>query len=361
MNSISGFCVKGLDFCSQEENFMKGTVQWIREQGGWKTLRVIGAIAPGALLPLTVVGLFITIPATIEWYRQAKAVVLSIESTLPLDQCPINDLPTEVLGEFFKHLNLGGLLACSLVNKQWQKAITNAPQCKEKIRVLREIAFGPQHWAKFAKVSAPTDEEIQKAYLPLPQNIDEILKSQCQAFPKSEKLVRETHELVYISGKITLTNLGLILTNLGLIVESKLETGTRDVKGYQYISENIITDLDKPIDQPHWVLMTKDVLEGSRNLSYDQQQAMVQKLSETSGETHSVPKIHEAVAVAIAHLLRSNEFLFGRGNPWTHTRCEESIEGCQVVVGGFAPAGFLVSSRNGDNGRIGVAGLRRFF
>jgi hypothetical protein len=31
MNSLSGFFVKDLDFCSQEENFMKGTVQWIRK------------------------------------------------------------------------------------------------------------------------------------------------------------------------------------------------------------------------------------------------------------------------------------------------------------------------------------------
>jgi hypothetical protein len=319
MNSISGFCVKGLDFCSQEENFMKGTVEWIRKQGGWETLRV--------------------------------------ESNLPLDQCPINDLPTEVLGEVFKCLNLGGLLACPLVNKQWQKAITNDPQLKElqeKIHDLREIAFGPEHWAKFAKVSAPTVEEIQKAYLRLPQNINEILNSPCQAFPESGKLVRETHELVYISEKIT-------LTALGEIVEPKLAPNARDVKGYQYISKKIITDLNKPIDQSHWVLMTKDVLEGSRHLSYVQQQAMVQKLSETSGKTHGVPKIHEAVAVAIAHLLRFNENLFGQGNPWTYTRCEESIEGCQVLFGGLTPTGFSVDSNNYDCGFLGVVGLRRFF
>ena len=42
------------------------------------------------------------------------------------------------------------------------------------------------------------------------------------------------------------------------------------------------------------------------------------------------------------------------------TRCQENIQGYQVVVGGFAPAGLYVSYYRYDYDLLGVAALRKF-
>ncbi len=46
--------------------------------------------------------------------------------------------------------------------------------------------------------------------------------------------------------------------------------------------------------------------------------------------------------------------------PWTFTRCEESVKGYQIVVGGFVTDGLLVNFSDGDYDFIGVGPLRKF-
>ena len=92
--------------------------------------------------------------------------------------------------------------------------------------------------------------------------------------------------------------------------------------------------------------MTKDVLPGSRNRTYAEQQTIVATLATQSHAAYEVPSILEAVACIFAQYFRSS--LIGSNgpptrlfsdNPWTYTRCKENVDGYQVVVGGFAPAG----------------------
>lgn len=145
-------------------------------------------------------------------------------------------------------------------------------------------------------------------------------------------------------------------------------------KAYEYINPKVREQLgDIPVEEAHWVLMTKDVLgekergpKGSRGKDYPTQEKMVAELAERSGEAYTVPQTLEAVPVLIANLLKSGGGdIFGRGNGlWTYTRCQEEV--CDeygvwhVSVGGLAPSGLDIC-HNYDCDNSGVAGLRKFF
>ena len=114
--------------------------------------------------------------------------------------------------------------------------------------------------------------------------------------------------------------------------------------GYRYIWSAIVDELgDKPADESVWLLMTKDVLPGSRSKSYSQQKNIVAELAETTGVPYQVPTTLEAATCILAEYSRSENRLFS-DSPWTYTRCQENVQGYQTVVGGFAPAGLCVDN-----------------
>ncbi len=105
--------------------------------------------------------------------------------------------------------------------------------------------------------------------------------------------------------------------------------------------------------------MSKDVLNESRSKNFEAQQKMVAVLSQNANVNCEIPTALEAAVSILTHHVRSGERLFSR-DPVTYTRCLDMYEDCQVVVGGFAPSGLLVSCRNYDSDDIGVAALRKF-
>jgi hypothetical protein len=245
--------------------------------------------------------------------------------------------------------------SCRQVCKGWNAAL---PSMK---RIIHDyFAFSPQKWAMHIGKEL-SDEEKGAAYKMLPDKILEILVSPCPASPPdSKKRVVDTHVLVYIGTELS-------LSTLGKLAEKYLpqKGRAREVAGYEHIYSRILAGLDKPVEKPYWVLMTKDVLggedrvNGSRRKSYPEQQNMVRELSTSSETEYHVPKTLEAVAVIIARFLKDKTYLFSK-NPGTYTRCEEEIESWQIVVGGFAPAGLRVNDDCYDRGSVGVAGLRKF-
>ena len=271
---------------------------------------------------------------------------------------------SDVFSLIFSNLDLPSLRTARCICQNWKRAasVVNV----SKLVTYNTLAFGPDQWAKhMGKVA--TDEEIRAALSILPANIEKILCSPCPVFPGSGKLVKDTHVLVYIDQSVGRT--AIILTSSGELLEAKLDGSNRKNKGFEYIHPEVLSKLNKPVDQAHWVLMTKDVLggddlgpNGSRGKAYATQEKMVEELAERSGELYEVPQTLEAVAALIAHFLKSGKFIFGRGDDlWTYTRCkEELINGYRVGVGGFASAGLSVNGSY-DFAVSGVAGLRKFF
>jgi hypothetical protein len=187
---------------------------------------------------------------------------------------------------------------------------------------------------------------MRQEMLSLPKNIAEELRR--SAFPG--KNIRETHVLVRIPK-------GLTIKKLGELAKKYFPSNTN---GYRYIWSGIVDELgDKPADESVWLLMTKDVLPGSGSKSYSQQKNIVAELAKTTGVSYQVPTTLEAATCILAEYSRSENRLFS-DSPWTYTRCQENVQGDQMIVGGFAPAGLDVFHDCYDYDFIGVAALRKF-
>jgi hypothetical protein len=262
------------------------------------------------------------------------------------DPCMI--IPAEVVvHHVFSYLNLHELGVSKSVSKIWNK-YASTPILWQSA-VYREIAFSSKNWAQW-DADLVKDVNMRQEMLSLPTNIAEELRR--SAFPG--KSIRETHVLVRMPK-------GLTIKKLGELAKKYFPSNT---DGYRYIWSAIVDELgDKPADESIWLLMTKDVLPESRSKSYDQQKNIINELAKTTGVPYQVPTTLEAATCILAEYSRSKNRLFS-DSPWTYTRCQENVQGYQIVVGGFAPAGLDVhdDAHNDNYGYddIGVAALRKF-
>ena len=111
------------------------------------------------------------------------------------------------------------------------------------------------------------------------------------------------------------------------------------------------------VERSHWVLLFKEVLEGSRNQSFASQVALMK--GKTAGVCeYEVPRLLDAMAVILIHHVRTSEKLFSN-IPWTFTRCREIVAGNQTAIGCFSSHG-LQSFLCGKSPHVGLAPARVF-
>ena len=119
-------------------------------------------------------------------------------------------------------------------------------------------------------------------------------------------------------------------------------------------------------DEPQWVLITNDVLPGSRNQPYAKQEQIITDLNAKNGTDYQVPTLRETVLAMFLHKIATDVSLYPEGNEqngnlYTYTRVVEKIRDWRLVVGGFAPSGLSVNySDDYDDEIVGVAALRKF-
>ena len=260
----------------------------------------------------------------------------------PKDPCII--IPPEVVvNHIFSYLNLHELGVSRSVSRIWNK-YADTPILWQSA-IYREIAFSSKNWADW-NADLVKDVNMRQEMLSLPKNIAEELRR--SAFPG--KSIRETHVLVIMPK-------GLTIKKLGELAKKYFPSNT---DGYRYIWSTIVDELgDKPADESIWLLMTKDVLPGSRSKSYSQQKNIVAELAKKTGVSYQVPTTLEAATCILAEYSRSENRLFS-DRPWTYTHCQENVQGYRMIVGGFAPAGLDVSRDIYVSDDIGVAALRKF-
>jgi hypothetical protein len=205
-------------------------------------------------------------------------------------------------------------------------------------------SFGESEWTTLCGRVDPAPS--------LPHDFSDIWNGPCPIY--SGKKISETHMLVYIPA--TVDGKPFTLNKLGQIAKRFFP---QNDKGYRSIGFHIVDELgDKPI-KSRWVLMTKDALPGSRNKSYAEQQNIVAKLADKS-LGYEVPDTLEATTCILVQFFYDSKIRLFNDKPWTYTRCKENVQGYQMVVGGFAPAGLYVDFNGYDCDDIGVAALRKF-
>jgi hypothetical protein len=171
----------------------------------------------------------------------------------------------------------------------------------------------------------------------LPSDIATILDSACPFWPA--KKVKDTHLLVLIPASVD----GAPFT-LNLLEEliQRPKHGEHKTK-YSYYNSSVKAQFGAASpDRSYWLLMTRDVLEGSRSKAYSAQKDLVAKFAKESKKPYKLPGVLEAATAVLVHHVRTGERLFS-DDPLTYTRCQELVDGkYPVVVGGFESSGLDV-------------------
>ena len=189
--------------------------------------------------------------------------------------------------------------------------------------------FGARDWARYF------GEVGEEPFLP--SDIGEILDSPCPFWPG--KAVKDSHLLVLIPATVDGDPFSLNL--LGELVRRPSSGG--HPTGYQLYS-SIVQEAfgTQSPARSYWVLMTRDVLSGSRNATYTDQQALVTACAGETGLSYELPNALEAATVILSYYVCSGERLYS-DVPWTYTRCQELVDDqSPVIVGGFTPEGIDV-------------------
>ena len=191
---------------------------------------------------------------------------------------------------------------------------------------LPSIAFGKAKWAQyFGEIGQEP---------PLPPDIHQILSSPCPFW--SGKKVQDTHMLVLIPP--TVNGQSLTMKSLGHLVESPKQ-GTASKYSDLYLGQY----QDQAVQKSYWVLMTKDILEETRSLSYTKQTNIVAAHRQRTGLPYEVPLLLEATICLFMTHASTGTRLYA-DNPLTYTRCQEKYDATwQICIGGFSPSGLLVS------------------
>ena len=224
------------------------------------------------------------------------------------------------------------------------RAIGAQKTAELKSSALPRIAFGKAEWGKyFGEIGAEP---------PLPTNIEKILSGPCPIW--EGKRVEDTHMLVLIPK--TVNGKPLTLNTLKELIERP--RGGGHATKYRYYDSYVKKELgDVSAPRSHWVLMTKDVLPGSRNKSYSDQCALVKR-----HKHYGLPHPLEATASILMHYVRTGDRLY-TDRPSTYTRCQEKVKvddndnQWPLAIGGFSSGGLSVTYHYGSS-RDGVAGVR---
>ena len=212
-------------------------------------------------------------------------------------------------------------------------------------------AFGPGSWREHFGVQAVGTVPS------LPSDIDQILDSPCPFW--SDKRVRDTHVLVLVPSEVD--GEPYTLTRLGELIRSWFSNNSEGYRNYGSHTKAQLGSLSP--QAPYWVLLTRDVIPGSRDVSYTNQKEMLAIRAREAGLDYCLPTALEASTVILAHYVRSGERL-SPDDPWTYIRCQDLVQWSgthyPAAVGGFGSSGLSVAYSRYDDDFSGVFGCRKF-
>ena len=222
-----------------------------------------------------------------------------------------------------------------------------APTSHALAAALRPRTFGEAEWKQyFGDVGSAPD---------LPSDIATILDGPCPFWP--DQLVKDTHLLVLIPAAVG--GVPFTLNLLGELIQHPSHGGHKTE--YRYYNERVKAQIGAASPpRSYWVLMTRDVLPGSRSEVYADQKALVAGYASRESVPYVLPSVLEAATAILMHHAREGERLFG-DEPWTFTCCQEVVDGRDpAVVGGFESSGLPVYDFYYASYCHGVACCRRF-
>jgi len=242
---------------------------------------------------------------------------------------PINSLPKELIIEILSYIAISEEGAIAPVCQSWNNSI---PLLKDyTVRVLpKEV------WQEYFGIEIK-EEEVP----PRPLNFYQTIRSD------SRRLSAPSSTEIIIPEGLTPNELIKLMET-----PKKGHSAKLDFDCDKVLAEHG----DKRIEKTYRLVMTDDVVKGSREESYAYQKELVQGKANSGCE---LPTLIEALAGSVMHYVISGERLPGRERA-TFTRCQEQVDGCHVVLGGSS-GGLYVDDHDFDVGdRSGAVACRKF-
>ncbi len=123
---------------------------------------------------------------------------------------------------------------------------------------------------------------------------------------------------------------------------------------YEYVDATVMQTHGghTPARGAYWVLMTKDIIPGSRGKSFAEQCSLIANHKE-----YRAPTLIEAVTCLLVEYTTTGHRLYSK-HPCTYTHCQELTLGYQAVVGGFSVQGFSLNHNVNVCGNYGLGVVR---
>ncbi|WP_194847472.1 hypothetical protein [Candidatus Neptunochlamydia vexilliferae] len=228
----------------------------------------------------------------------------------------------------------------------WRNLTTEVIRNTEIQNKFSHAVFGKSIWQKHFK-------NVEGAEAPLPANIEEILSApapfEVEGYRKDIP-TSKTHILVWIPEKIN--GIPLSLDTLGMIFKKKYRNHEKT-----YVS-HVKTEVgSKKVNKPHWVLISKNVIKGSREKTYDTQKQLI---GNYASKGYHLPKAVDVVTALFLIEKQTGEKLLAE-KPFTYTRCEDLVNAQKwpVAVGGFGESIEVChSSKESTHKHNGIVGFR---
>ena len=203
---------------------------------------------------------------------------------------------------------VGGLAGLKLTARSKESYEAGALQAYWK--ALDDCVFDAEKWRKYYGEVGPAP--------PIPPHIVQLLNQDCKLWPG--KKVYATHLLTLIPA--TVDGEPLNLTRFSKLIQQP--RNSEHAARYTTCSNLwfLCMFADRPAPASHWALMTRDVLEGSRNKSYADQQVLVEKKAKTVGIPYALMPILTGVVSTLCHHVVGGEQLFS-GTRYTYSRTSE--------------------------------------
>lgn len=224
---------------------------------------------------------------------------------------------------------------------------------KEAYLRLRPMIFGPKQYS--AHLGVKTAGEIRRLKDSIHADICRLDPSYIEPLPFQNKAQRK-YRLFYLSREIEQPDLNgapaqvlMTINRLGKLACK----ARRDSNAYYKSLSDFVWNAcgEDPVDRSDWVLMSSEVVPGTRSASYPNQ---VNTVSELGARP---PKAIEVIALNFFDYFRFGTYLFG-DNPQTYSQTETTLNHDRVIVGGFDSLGLLLYNRDNsmiDSGHIGMA------
>jgi hypothetical protein len=201
----------------------------------------------------------------------------------------------------------------------------------EKEKAEREAilvtAFGAEKWRKYyGEVGAAPS---------VPDHLFRLYTQDCKLWPG--KKVYDTHLLTLIPA--TVGGKPLTLDSFAELIQ-KPQNGGHGTK-YRYYSDEVKKELGaKPAGASHWALMTRDLIEGSKSKSYDDQRKLVAQQAQKFNIPYTLTPILDGVASVVCHHAETGVKLF----PNVYSRTSERLkqQGLGGCFGRFGADGLSV-------------------